>query len=181
MRHKKVVFELKSTIWFLLRMERTAAAAVPVHETWLWGMTTMDSCTVTQLQESPSCCLGKTHVDFFCVWLFFIIPPSNPSASSIHNACCASIHMCIYVLLHSYYVLSLWLVQSMYVRHTHTHTLPNWSHLMTSGLGFGQVDPFQSNPKVKGTCFPSIYSISLSISSSSVTPSFYLRPPPPLS
>lgn len=36
---------------------------------------------------------------------------------------------------------------------------------MTSGLGFGQVDLFQSNPKVKGTCFPSFYSIS----SSSVT------------
>jgi len=30
------------------------------------------------------------------------------------------------------------------------------------------VDLFQSNPKVKGTCFPSIFSISLSISSSSV-------------
>lgn len=38
------------------------------------------------------------------------------------------------------------------------------------------MDLFQSNPKVKGTCFPSIYSISQSISSSSVTPSFYLPP-----
>lgn len=33
---------------------------------------------------------------------------------------------------------------------------------MTSGLGFGQVDLFQSNPKVKGTCFP-IYPLNLSI------------------
>lgn len=33
---------------------------------------------------------------------------------------------------------------------------------MTSGLGFDQVDLFQSNPKVKGSCFP-IYPLNLSI------------------
>lgn len=47
---------------------------------------------------------------------------------------------------------------------------------MTSGLGFGQVGLFQSRPKVKGACFPSILSISLSISShtapSITSPSF---------
>lgn len=47
---------------------------------------------------------------------------------------------------------------------------------MISGLGFGQVAQFQSKPQFKGTCLPSIYFISPSTSSSSVTPSFNLLP-----
>lgn len=47
---------------------------------------------------------------------------------------------------------------------------------MISGVGFGQVVQFQSEPLLKDTCIASIYFISPDISSPSVTPSFNLLP-----